>query len=87
MKVFKRIPDKIDLHIRKLCNCLSPMQKIVLTVILFALFFLASLYTIAFTAYQIGKKDGKFIQIKRQRVKKLNQDGEVTCSHHLNPRF
>ena len=32
-------------------------------------------------------EDGKFIQIKRQRVKKLNQDGEVTCSHHLNPRF
>ena len=64
MKVFKRIPDKIDLHIRKLCNCLSPMQKIVLTVILFSLFFLASLYTIAFTAYQIGKKDGKFIQIE-----------------------
>lgn len=64
MKVFKRISDKIDLHIRKLCNCLSPMQKIVLTVILFALFFLASLYTIAFTAYQIGKKDGKFIQIE-----------------------
>lgn len=64
MKVFQRISDKIDLHIRKLCNCLSPMQKIVLTVILFALFFLASLYTIAFTAYQIGKKDGKFIQIE-----------------------
>ena len=64
MKVFKRIPDKIDLHIRKLCNCLSPTQKMVLTAILFTLFFLASLYTIVFTAYQIGKKDGKFIQIE-----------------------
>lgn len=64
MKVLKRISGKIDLHIRRLCNCLSPMQKIVLTVILFALFFLASLYTIVFTAYQIGKNDGKFMQIE-----------------------
>lgn len=64
MKVFKRISEQIDLHIRKLCNCLSPMQKIVLTVVLFAMFFLASLYVIVFTAYQVGKQDGKLIQIE-----------------------
>lgn len=39
MKVINQISDTIDIHIKRLCNCLSPVQRLVITVILFVIFF------------------------------------------------
>lgn len=64
MKVINQISATIDIHIKKLCKCLSPVQRLVITVILFVFFFLASLSMIVFAAYQVGKQDGKLMQIE-----------------------
>lgn len=64
MKVINQISDAIDIHIKRLCKCLSPVQRLVITVILFVFFFLASLSMIVFAAYQVGKQDGKLMQIE-----------------------
>ena len=64
MKVINQISYTIDIHIKRLCNCLSPVQRLVITVILFVIFFLASLSMIVFAAYQVGKQDGKLMQIE-----------------------
>lgn len=64
MKVINQISDAIDIHIKRLCKCLSPVQRLVITVILFVIFFLASLSMIVFAAYQVGKQDGKLMQIE-----------------------
>lgn len=64
MKVINQISDTIDVHIKRLCKCLSPVQRLVITVILFVIFFLASLSMIVFAAYQVGKQDGKLMQIE-----------------------
>ena len=64
MKVINQISDPIDIHIKRLCNCLSPVQRLVITVILFVIFFLSSLSMIVFAAYQVGKQDGKLMQIE-----------------------
>ena len=64
MKVINQISDTIDIHIKRLCKCLSPVQRLVITVILFVIFFLASLSIIVFAAYQVGKQDGKLMQIE-----------------------
>ena len=64
MKVINQISDTIDIHIKRLCKCLSPVQRLVITVILFVIFFLASLSMIVFAAYQVGKQDGKLMQIE-----------------------
>lgn len=65
MKVINQISDTIDIHIKRLCKCLSPVQRLVITVILFVIFFLASLSMIVFAAYQVGKHDhGKLMQIE-----------------------
>ena len=64
MKVINQISDTIDIHIKRLCKCLSPVQRLVITAILFVIFFLASLSMIVFAAYQVSKQDGKLMQIK-----------------------
>lgn len=64
MKIITTISNRIDRHIKKLCDCLSPVQKLCLSVILFAIFFLASLYILVMAAYQVGKTDGKLMQIE-----------------------
>lgn len=64
MKVINQISDTIDIHIKRLCKCLSPVQRLVITVILFVIFFLALLSMIVFAAYQVGKQDGKLMQIE-----------------------
>lgn len=59
-----KVINTIDIHIKRLCKCLSPVQRLVITVILFVIFFLASLFMIVFAAYQVGKQDGKLMQIE-----------------------
>ena len=64
MKILNSIQNKIDIHIRKFCNCLIPKQKMVITAILFVMFFLASICVIVFAAYQVGKEDGKLLNVE-----------------------
>ncbi|WP_366842337.1 TraL conjugative transposon family protein [Butyricimonas sp.] len=64
MKIFKIISNRIDSRLKKICDSLSPVQKMCLSVTLFTIFFLAALYIMVMAAYQVGKSDGKLIQIE-----------------------
>lgn len=64
MRIINIISNRIDSRIRKLCDCLSPVQKMCLSVTLFTIFFLAALYIMVMAAYQVGKSDGKVMQIE-----------------------
>lgn len=56
------LTSKCDAHIKRICNKLSVRQKVIITTILLALFILASIYTLMFTAYQVGKLEMQHIK-------------------------
>lgn len=68
------LTNKCDIHIKTLCNRLSIKQKVVITTILIALFILASIYTLVFTAYQVGKQDGRLIEIQHIKSTPIIKD-------------
>lgn len=83
MKIISLLSDRIDLHIKKLCNRLTSRQQLIITVLLFMFFSLAAIYTLTIAAYRVGKEDGKVINIEHiERVplykplKPLNDEKE-----------
>ena len=81
MKIFKIISNRIDSRIKKICDSLSPVQKMCLSVTLFTIFFLAALYIMVMAAYQVGKSDGKLIQIELSSlISEIRVDSVITLS-------
>lgn len=58
MKVIRVIANKFDCHIRHLCDRFTPRQQFIITVLLFTIFTLASIYVLTISAYRVGKIDG-----------------------------
>ncbi|MEG0456224.1 MAG: TraL conjugative transposon family protein [Bacteroides sp.] len=80
MKIKEKIiqfQDWTDDKLRQFCGRMSPEKRLVILLIMFALFGFGSIYIMGNAIYQIGKNEGQQIEIEHIKQLRLNSKDSI----------
>lgn len=72
LKQIEKIQDWVDLKIRHLCGCITPEKRLVVVLVVFTLFTIASIYITLSGLYHIGRCEGQAEHLQQiEHIKRL----------------
>lgn len=83
-KKLTAVKDWLEDKMRSLLGQLTPDQRIIITLVLFFLFGLGSIYMTVSSIYNMGKKNGQQIQIQHIKQLELDYQPETDSINHKN---
>lgn len=78
----EKVQDWADDRLRRMCGRITPGKRLVVILVMFFLFGGLSIYITVSSIYNIGKRDGRRLQI--EHIKQLPLQGNDTISS-INP--
>ena len=76
------IQDWVDDNLRRLCGRITPEKRLVVLLTMFFVFGIASIYIFVSAIYNIGKNEGRQIEI--EHIKMLEQQKKDSINNQLN---
>ncbi len=71
MKKYSQFQEWVSRRMEDLCSRLTPQQQTIVTLVLFTLFTICSLFVMGDALYQMGKKDGRREQLDIKHIDSL----------------
>ena len=76
-KFITKIQDWADERLRRLCGRITPGKRLVVLLIMFLFFGIASVYIFVSAIYDIGKNEGQRIEIEHIRMLELQRKDSI----------
>lgn len=83
-KCMNRIQDWADDSLRRLCGRITPGKRLAVILTMFLFFSIASVYIFVSGIYNIGKNEGRRIEIEHIRLLELQRKDSINNQSKIN---
>lgn len=83
-RFIRKIQDWADDSLRRLCGRITPGKRLALILTMFLFFSIASVYIFVSGIYNIGKNEGRRIEIEHIRLLELQRKDSINNSLKIN---
>lgn len=73
----RKIQDWVDEKLRRMCGCITPEKRLVVLLGMFAIFGIMSIYIVLSAIYNIGKNEGRQIEIEHIKMLELQRKDSI----------
>lgn len=79
-KYIVKVQDWVDDNLRRLCGRITPEKRLVVLLIMFLFFGITSVYIFVSAIYNIGKNEGRQIEIEHIQMLELQKRDSINQS-------